>query len=348
MRWRFRFAIAALAVLAAFASSTRADAQPAGTPGTSTPTGTLVTTGRLVLDSMATSTGPVRVVKLEGWPAGPVTISICGNEARRATEDCDLSSAFAAVVPETGNVTAILPTAHPPIGCPCIVQVATKESSLVRSVPIELPGVPVLRPEERPKPIGAIPAAQLDVVAALEPDEDATLGDRALALFGGPVHHTLVLTLHNTGTTPMRNLTVIAAAGSSPTSGASLALPAVGALAPGEQRALRTAVTVPAPAVGTWFAHGTIYGTDAPVPFSSHTESRPWGLFALAVLAAGLLVRRVVRRRRRRRRRPGSTAPLTTQPKPAPATGARPPRELQSTSANARRTSGETVGEQRG
>jgi sortase A len=273
-----------------------------GAEGTAdAPTGTLVTTGRLVVDTLATNAGTARVVKLEGWPKGPVTISLCGNEARRASADCDLATSFAAVVPETGNVVAILPAATPPVGCPCVVRVTTNGNDFVRAVPIDLPGVPVVTPEQRPPALGAVPSAQLVVVTDLVQDPDASVGDRVLALFGGPVRRILVLTVRNAGTLPMRNLSVTGAIGASPSSGASIALPPIGVLEPGEERTHRVPVTIAAPAVGTFVAHGTVFGTESPVAFETATESRPWGLAALAMVAFVIVVRRIVRKRRRRR-----------------------------------------------
>jgi len=94
--------------------------------------------------------GPVRMVQLDGWPMGAVTIAVCGDAARRGSEDCDAVGAKVAAVPLGGAAATRLPSLTPPIDCPCVLRAATRDQQTVVLVPLEVPGRRVMRPDELP------------------------------------------------------------------------------------------------------------------------------------------------------------------------------------------------------
>lgn len=105
---------------------------------------------------MATTT---TLVQLDHWPAGRVDVMVCGDDARRASTDCDLVHAGAVTVPVAGTARVRLPPPTPPIGCPCVVRASAQETPLVRTLRLDLPGVPRLTAEQTPPDPNAGPPA---------------------------------------------------------------------------------------------------------------------------------------------------------------------------------------------
>lgn len=92
------------------------------------------------LDRTRVAIGERVMVILEGWPTQrTVTITVCGNAARRGSTDCAVTrsqgygiSAFDKVHASSFEVAA------PPVPCPCVIQVANSTFSEVAYTPIEI------------------------------------------------------------------------------------------------------------------------------------------------------------------------------------------------------------------
>lgn len=256
----------------------------------------------VAIEQTSTATGPVWIVRLEAWPNSPVNVSICGDAARRGSQDCDQRGTQTVRIQADGSASTTL-AMTPPIGCPCVVRAETLTHDLVVTLPVDLPGVPMLRPEEvPPDPFVVIPARELEVHATVVGNDDS-FGDALTASFGGAAARTLVLELHNTGSHDMTGLSMSGAVGPDASTGTPLALPKVAHLGPGERQTLRVPVTLAAPAVGTYVVHGRIAGLESPIVFDAETANMPWALVIGAVLVLVGMVLLVVRRRRARRRR---------------------------------------------
>lgn len=315
-----RGALVALFVLAIHAPQTAADPDVDDPPGRN----------RILIESVDTAPGRTTRVRLEGWPPGPVTVAVCGNDGVRASQDCDLIGAKSLGI-ETDKAATTTVRMTPPVGCPCVVRVATKDAGLVRHLPVVLPDVPMLAPDQRPPdPLVVATASQLHVSAVVE--TDSSVGARVRASLAGPVEHTAVVTLRNTSGSTLTGLTMTAATGRDASGGEPLPAPAIGALAAGEERVVRVPFTVGAPSAGGSVVAGRIIGLDRPIPFEAGTEVRPWGLYAIAAGGLVLLASRRRRRQRRTRRESPKVSATETASK-QPETIERTPRQPASASA---------------
>lgn len=251
----------------------------------------------LAVESEPTPTGAVTVVVLDHWPSGPVTVQACGNGGVRASQDCDLVGAKTVGVPPEGDARVYL-ALTPPVGCPCVVRASTAGQELVRTLPVTLPGVPVLPAEQQgPDPFRRPRGRDLEVSARLDPGPASWPG-----LVRGSLERELVLAVANTGSDPMTGLSLDVAVGREAGTGAVVAVPELADLAPGERRTLRVPVTVDGPAAGRFVVSGRVRGLEDPVRFEAETEHRPVALLGLVAVVLALLLGLAVAGRRRRRR----------------------------------------------
>ncbi|GAA0811246.1 class E sortase [Spirilliplanes yamanashiensis] len=273
-----RRAWAVLAVVAALAGAAPVPAQAKADPAVAVS----VRTARL---------GETVTARLTGWPAGVVTVALCGNEARGGSADCAVAASSAAGVPAGGGASVALRLAAPPVGCPCVVRAATATGAVTATAAIDVEDVPDNATVSLTRP-GAGGTRTL-AVDAVRVSGRWSLG----ALLGGPADRTLRVQLRNTGTAavvPELSLDLGRAAG-----GASPAPVRVAALQPGEARAVEVPFTVAAPAVGAYDLAGRVDGADATVTFAARTSAWPWLLpVALPAFVLFLVGLRAVARAR--------------------------------------------------
>jgi hypothetical protein len=253
--------------------------------------------------------GETVVVRLDNWPATTANVSVCGNQANRGSQDCDLRGAQGVGITGSGPTFLSFPLTVPPVGCPCVIRAESPTGDLVRTTTIELAGVPVVPPLPA---VGPGAATQLQVKTKVL-DEGASWPRSWLAPFGGPVTRTLSITLRNMGTTPLSGMRVVAFVGRDRSSGEPVASAPVSALAPQTAETLEFPVEISAPTWGTYVVYGTVYGLDVPVSFTARTETTPWAWQVMLPLAL-LVVARILRRRDRARARPraeSAVAPVT-------------------------------------
>jgi hypothetical protein len=254
----------------------------------------------VILSVGAAKVGSAVIVQLTGWPAGVATVSICGDAARRGSVDCDQIGSRGVGIPATGSGTVRL-VVRPPIGCPCVVRVSTPSSDLVRTVPLDVPGVAVLSEAELgPELLPSVGVATIVVTARLERND--TWSGSVLAALGGPVDRRLVLSVRNVGPAPVAGVSVSGAIGRSRAGGAPLTVPPLGTLAPGEERTVPVAVPLPALAAGHYVVFGRVDSMAGAASFETPTDAHPWGLLVVATLMIAIVVgnraRRPVRERR--------------------------------------------------
>lgn len=238
------------------------------------------------------------IVTLAGWPS-TTTVTVCGNAALRGTVDCDQVGGVGLAGSAARVQRRQLQLTTPPAPCPCVIRAATAGDKLVRTVPIDLVGV------------GTAPVSDPDVNAADAVRIEARVVrgspgffDRLRSSLGGPTDRTLQLVLTNTGQEPLRGVSVVVAVARQPQGGEPLQPPNVGVLPPGESRTYRLAVSLPAPAFGTYSVFGSVYGVGAPVTFSAKTKTTPVGLLLIVVLLVviGMAVLSLRVRRRQEQR----------------------------------------------
>lgn len=251
-------------------------------------------------------------IRLEGWrPGSSVTVSICGNAARRGSQDCDLIGAKGVAIPPGGAVSLAV-RLQPPVPCPCVIRVVAANNDLLGSFPIELPGVPTAPLEgQAPAPSGP---AGLAVEARLS-DEGASIGDRVASWFGLAATRRLVLAVSPQGTTPSGPVSGTATVRQGPTTLQTVAVPAVA-----DARQLDTIevpVSIPAVAAGEYTVSGQLTTVSGSTRFEATTSNVPWGLVVVALGAVVLVLTLVWRSGRRHGRREAMAARTGPDPQVA-------------------------------
>jgi hypothetical protein len=244
-------------------------------------------------------------VQLDHWPSGTVIAMVCGNAAKRGTQDCALQGAQGEGVTTSGHTVLGLVLTAPPTPCPCVVAVSTSTNSVVVTTPMTLTGVPDAPVVDAGPTTTVSGGDQLSVTARIE-DRDTwgagTWAQATAGALGGPGHRSLVLTLHNRGTSTLKGLRVDAAVGRTRSSGERVGTQAVGALPAGSRRNISIPVGISAPTWGRYRVFGRIYGGNEAVPFSAKTSADPW-LLELSVPILLLLWAQLLRRQARAHRR---------------------------------------------
>ncbi|TYB42294.1 hypothetical protein [Actinomadura chibensis] len=231
------------------------------------------------VDRTDVAVGQTVTVDLAAWPSGNVLIEVCGNGAARGSADCAVAAAATTFVNAQGRGTAMVTVVQPPIGCPCVVSARPVAGGRARTVPLTIKGVPTLTAAQR-RTAAAGPSRDL-TVSGVRVDG----GGPSAAWFGGPAERTVTFTVRNTGKAPVTDppLTLAAGRGADPTG--VLDAPAIGTLAPGQERTLSVKVKLQGPAFGRYAVVGELTGIDSPVRFTARTSAYPWALPALLALA---------------------------------------------------------------
>jgi hypothetical protein len=242
--------------------------------------------------------GDTVLVRFADWPQGPVLVSVCGNQARRGTEDCAvLASATESIASRSAQVGGIRVVA-PPVPCPCVIRATTPTNDLLATVPLDIRGVPIGQPID---PTGPADPSAL-VVAAWVRSVDEQFPRSFYGAFGGPTKQVLVVRLRNRGTTNLTDLRIAAAVGRSTASGNPIVAAKVATIAPGKTRTIRVPFTLDAPNYGSYTVHGTVFGLASTRTFQAKADNDPWALVLLVPLAM-VVYAQVLRARERRSRR---------------------------------------------
>jgi hypothetical protein len=270
------------------------------------PSGAAASGPVFIVSPSTVALGDTMLVEFDGWPAGPVTAAVCGNAALRGSEDCDQVGAESIAVRGSAPVRLRLTATEPPVGCPCVVRANNTASTVVRTAPIDIIGVP--GGVHIPAATGPAPASSLVVEARVVQPSRGIPGSWA-APFAAPTHKALILELKNVGATPLQGLRVAGTVGRDASSGAPIAQDIPGAIAPQGHATVRVPFVLSAPVWGTYTIAGSIYGLAAPVTFTASTHNDPWGV-ELAAIVLLLLAAQLARRRERERRRAAALAPV--------------------------------------
>ena len=223
--------VATAAVLVSVGAPTQAGARASKVSG---PT--------ISLDRSELQPGQRVVATLSGWTARSVTLSVCGNLARRGSADCNViaSQTVKLVNPAAPTLTELVAFA-PPTTCPCVIRASSAGQEEVVFAPIELAGVtvgPVVSPVvESPITVSvAVRAAPRGFVGAVR------------AALGGPTDHMVAVTVRNISAEALSSISLTGSAGRSRSDDAvSFDIPPPGGLAPGQTWEHEVRVTLPAP-----------------------------------------------------------------------------------------------------
>ncbi|WP_306205936.1 class E sortase [Actinoplanes sp. RD1] len=220
-------------------------------------------------------------VRLSGWPAGVVTVALCGNGAHDGSADCAMTTASSASVPASGSVQLTVRPSAPPVGCPCVLRAMTVTGDRSATTPIEVTGV-----------ADAATVATGNETARLSVTDARVRNEWGLsALLGGPARRVLEVTVRNDGTAPAPATDLALDLGRAAGRQALAPVPVV-ALAAADARTVEVPFTVSAPAIGRYTITGNVDGQ----VFTARTSCWPWLLpVLLAAFAVAVVTLRRVR-----------------------------------------------------
>lgn len=233
---------------------------------------------------------------ISGFTSRVVDITVCGNEARRGSADCDnRATRTRETNADRTPVTAEVLVTAPPAACPCIVRVASRDNGEIAVAPLVVVGHPVAEVEGA---VGSPIPLAVDVRAEL-----TNSGDVRRAL-GGPSTYRLQVQVRNESTFTIDNVALSATLSRGfPGDVRSIEIADPGSLAAGEAWDEVVEVRVPSVTFGTIEWTATASGQGPAVSATDATSAQPWLLMLVAVLLAldliALLVRFVNRTRRR-------------------------------------------------
>jgi hypothetical protein len=255
--------------------------------------------------------GQVVLVALSGWPRDIATVNLCGNLARRGSQDCDqLGSASTAVGPGQDETVAIY-ARTPPVGCPCVVRAEGQSSHAVATAPITVAGVATgtdLAPA-----VTAVDPRDVTVTAHIAGGKQGW--PRAwFGPFAAPTDRVLVLEIANHSSVAITGLRVAGLVGRHDGTGEPIDQNVHGAIAPGAARTVDVSFVLAAPAYGSYTVSGRIYGLAVPVGFSVKTRNEPWGLELLIPVVLFAIAQLVRHRRRLETRSVAAAVPTVTAP----------------------------------
>ena len=249
------------------------------------------------------------VLTIDGFTSPYVQISICGNEARRASADCNMSASEGVEVTLEEPLVLQMPVAAPPVDCPCVIRVVGKDASEIATTPIVVTGHPV-GPLVDPPIIG-------DVVAVSITAREAPTGafDALKSGVGGRTTYQVTLRVKNLATTPLKQVNVSASVGRSASddSLASLDFEDPGVVGVGQTWQQTVMVVLPAPSFGSTEWRAAVSGAGPTVIGTKTTQHRPW-LLIILVLVVVFNVWLILIRWRMRRRRAAETAAALAPP----------------------------------
>ena len=256
------------------------------------------TTGPVVsLSETTVSPGERIMVTINGFKAHTVTISVCGNDARRGSGDCNMvKSKGVRIDPAVSPTVTKFGVSEPPYGCPCLVRVSSINGDEVAVVPITLLGHPVEPVVSPPKVDGPFVA----VAIKARPAPRGSFG-WTRANLGGPFHYEVTVRVRNLTTEALHLARVSGFVSRSTNENVSLPLTDPGEIGVGQTWKQTVSVTLPAPSFGKLVWHVTVSGAGPTVTADATTQHRPILLIVilmLLIIDIGLLLMRFAIRRR--------------------------------------------------
>lgn len=256
---------------------------------------------RAAQPSVTVDAGPVSIgqrvsVTVTGFPAGrAVSVSLCGNEARRGSVDCDLPGSVAFPISKFDDVhVTTFPIGTPPVPCPCVLKVTNAPSNDVAFAPIVIKAFPTA-------PIMDNESSEPLVLDVRVQRAGQNLFAWLRSFVGGPTPYDLRVTVRNRTSSPVDGVKVRARAGRSRTDQSRrVSLPVPSSLAGGQTWEHSSRVTLSAPVIGRFYWSVTAVGDGAFAHTSRRTRDQPIGLFVLGAALVGDLGWIITRKLRRR------------------------------------------------
>lgn len=304
---------------------------PAGAGGVSSPTATTAPTAptsssaakpassarppSVALGLKEIAVGSTVSIRLNNFIAKVLTVTVCGNEGRRGSVDCNVKDAKTVEVPTDNRFFLVdFTMSKPPVPCPCIVQVSSERFDEVAVAAFTLFGHPIAPVVDSGK--GAVP---LQVSIVVEPADDG-LWARARTSLAGATWYDVTVIVQNTSASAVQGTALAVEVGrNTEDSIKDVAFPKIDDIGPRGTWRETVRLRLSSPIYGTyvWRAATTAFGLSTTA--TTTTKNQPTlfvvlaGIFGLAVLT--LVVRltfRVVCRLLRRRKPPAVVSPPLT------------------------------------
>lgn len=289
--------------------------QPAVAVGGERPASVTTLGPEVAVEPSRAEIGERVTLTIEGFEAQSVTVSLCGNGARRGSADCDMVSSTGLRLDDGGAATvAVVTVGEPPMPCPCVMRVSSLKNDEIAVVPIDVIGHPVA------EPVGAAATS-----ASLDVSISATrlvsgLGDRLLSSLGGSTSYEVVISVTNLSPTELAGPEVLASFGRDELDVVQqIVVPAPTSIAAGRTWQYVSVVDVPGREFGGLVWKVEASKDAAPVVASSTTSHRPTLLMLLVLLMVVLAGYRLIMWRiRHHASRPAPAEPSASQVSPTP------------------------------
>ena len=252
---------------------------------------------RITLDRTEVRKGEPVIVTMTNFTSQQATVSVCGNLAKRGSEDCNMPTAQSERIrPDEPETLTQLFVEEPPAACPCIVR-ALGTNGEFAIAPIDLvdhPVAPIVSPE-----LG--PLVEVDLEAERV---ETNLSGRIRTGLGAATAHALTVSVRNITTETLGDVVVRARVSSR--LGDDI-VPVVfdvpGPIEPGQTWTQTIEVELPAPFLGTFTWRASASGAGPTVDATTTTHAVPAILYTFLVILVldilVLIVRAIMRSRRR-------------------------------------------------
>jgi hypothetical protein len=238
-------------------------------------------------------------LQIAGFQAPFVTISTCGNEARRGSVDCNIIAGQGLRLDSDGGSRDEIIIAEPPAPCPCIIRVANQTNDEIATAPITIAGhalVPVVDPP--------LPDDAVSVSIKVHQSASGVI-DGVRAAMGGDARYALLVSVTNKTTVPLRNVALFGSVGRGDVDElATLDIPAPGQILPGQTWKQQVFTRVPSPTFGRFHFRVSATGagpTVSTVATLKHSTPLLFALITVLTLEGFYLTYRLLTRRRARR-----------------------------------------------
>lgn len=147
-------------------------------------------------------------VTISGFNSRVVTVTVCGNDALRGSGDCNMAASESTRINDDGSPRYVrLIVSPPPVPCPCLIRVSSPTNDQAAVAPISIKGHPVA-------PLVAAAQPNLPLVVAIRASRAADgLADALRTSLGGPTTYDLTITIRNTATETVDDISISATAG---------------------------------------------------------------------------------------------------------------------------------------
>lgn len=226
-------------------------------------------------------------LQLEGFDGAAVIITVCGNDARRGSVDCNMISSEGLRLNRDGGITqSSIPVPVPPAPCPCLVQVVDSDRSQLAVAPLVIIGHPVA------PTVGPAGFVQPLVVEITAEKADVGISDRLRSSAAGATLHDVTVTVRNRSTLPVDQVVLSGSGGRDASDDlVVLGLDDPGTIQPGQTWEATIEAELPSPVWGDYVWQATASGAGPSVTATTTTTHRPWLLIVLiVVLIVDLLI----------------------------------------------------------